>query len=364
MEDSYLYHQIAESIRHAILEGQLKPGDRLPSVRKMMQQWQCTPGTVQRAYQELAQQGLVVSRPGQGTHVTNALPQHRAQAPLRRAALVNRAEAFLLEALTAGYRLEEIQQAVDLAKDRWQTLEQTPPPPAGAVLRFHGSHDLAITHLAAFLAEITPGASLELNFSGSLAGLMALAEGRADLAGCHLWDEESDSYNIPFVRRLLPGKRTAVVTLAHRHLGLIVSPGNPLGLTGLADLARPAVQFVNRQSGSGTRVWLDAQLTRLGVLPGQIHGYSNEQRSHSAVARQVAEGQANAGLGLEQAARTYGLDFIFLTRERYDLVLLAAALENPALGALLDWLSTPAARQALSGLSGYDLNATGQTEYL
>ena len=88
-------------------------------------------------------------------------------------------------------------------------------------------------------------------FPGSLGGLIALAEGKADLAGSHLWDAESDAYNAPFVRRLLPGRRVALLTLARRRLGLIVPPGNPAGLAGVADLARPGVRIVNRGRGHG-----------------------------------------------------------------------------------------------------------------
>ncbi len=146
MDETFLYQQIAESIRNQILDGRLKPGDRLPSVRQLNEQWNCTPGTVQRAYQELAHQGLVVSRSGKGTQVAGAIipAQAQAQVPLRRAMLVNRTEAFLLEVLTAGHTLSEVQQALDLAMDRWRALERTPETAPAQTLRFAGSHDLAI----------------------------------------------------------------------------------------------------------------------------------------------------------------------------------------------------------------------------
>src|SRR5512146_300031 len=248
MDETHLYQQIAEHIRAEILSGKLKPGDRLPSVRRLCAQWNCTPGTVQRAYHELGQRGLLVSQAGKGTRVAGALPATDLQAEpaLRRASLVHRCEGFLLEALTAGYGLPEIQQAFDLALDRWRVQEVKRFVPATARLRFSGSHDMAVNALAARLGEIAPGAAMEVSISGSLGGLEALAEGRADLAGCHLWDAESDSYNLPFVRRLLPGKEALVVTLAYRRLGLIVLPGNPRHLRRVQDLASPGVRFVNR----------------------------------------------------------------------------------------------------------------------
>ena len=362
MDESFLYRQISESIRQQIMAGELKPGDRLPSVRQMCDRWNCTPGTVQRAYNDLARHGLLVSRAGKGTVVAGSLPTNDfpAQAGLRRAGLVHRSEGFLLEALTAGYSLSEIQQALDLAMDRWRVQEARHPAPPTSAIRFSGSHDMAVNALAARLPEIAPATSLQVAISGSLGGLMALAEGRADLAGCHLLDAESGTYNLPFVRRLLPGKAVLLVTLAHRRLGLIVPPGNPLVLHKVSDLARSGLRFVNRQSGSGTRVWLDAALAGLSIPSSQIEGYADERSTHSEVARAVAEGAADAGLGLQTAAVAFGLDFVFLTRERYDLVLLADSASRPPLSLLVEWLASPAAREFIAGFVGYENTETGE----
>jgi molybdate-binding protein/DNA-binding transcriptional regulator YhcF (GntR family) len=359
MEEPFLYHQVADAIRQKILRGELKPGDRLPSVRAMKAQWGCTVGTVQHAYQELARQGLVTSRAGQGTRVVDRLPVPDA-APLRTAALLHRAEAFLLEVLTAGYAPAEAEEAVRLALDRWRAVERQAAEPAAQSARFVGSHDLVVAWLATHFGDIAPGYVLQLTFAGSLGGLIALAEGKADLAGCHLWDEESDTYNLPFVRRLLPGRRTALVTVAYRQLGLMMAPGNPAGVRDVRDVARLGLRFVNRQSGSGTRVWLDATLRKLGIAVEQVRGYAVEVMTHSEVARAVADGQADAGLGLEAAARVHGLDFVALTRERYDLAIPASKMEAPPMRALLGWLGSPAARTALASLAGYDLSEAGQ----
>ena len=355
-----LYQRIAESIRREILEGRLKPGDRLPSVRDLTGRWNCTPGTVQRAYQELARQGLLVSRAGQGTTVSETPIEARAQSPLRKALLVNHCEAFLLEMITGGYELGEIQQAVSIAMDRWRSEEIAEADEPGVTLRFSGSHDLALTWMTGHLEEIAPGLRLDVNFTGSLGGLMALAEGRADLAGCHLWDVETDCYNLPFVRRLLPGKRVALVRLAQRRLGLLIPPGNPRGIGGLEDLARNELRFANRQAGSGTRVWLDARLGQMGISAGQINGYQHEHLTHSSVARAVAEGQADVGLGLEAAGRAMALDFVPLTEEAYDLVMLEALLSNEAVEQWLGWLRSEAGRSAIADLPGYDSRHSGE----
>jgi len=265
-----LYQEIAESIRQQILYGELRPGDELPPVREMSLRWRCAPGTVQRAYQELAQQGLVIGRPGQGTRV--AAPLGEQANPLRRANLIHEAETFLLSVLAAGYQPDEIEQAVRLALDRWRAVTSQPPPAPAHRLRFVGSHDPAVALVAARLRELVPAYELQVSFAGSLGGLIALVEGAADLAGVHLWDEESNTYNAPFVRRLLPGRRVALLTLAQRRLGLLIPPGNPRTITGLADLARADLRLINRQPGAGTRVWLDAHLRHLGIDPAGITG--------------------------------------------------------------------------------------------
>lgn len=362
-EEPFLYQQIAAAIRQRILEGELKPGERLPTVRETTRTWGCTAGTVQRAYKLLARQGLVVSRAGQGTRVSEAPPQPE-DTPLRRAALVHRAEAFLLEVLTAGHTIGEIEQSFRLALDRWRVTEQTPAPPTESVVRFCGSHDLAIDWLASVFPQAVPGYSLQVSFGGSLAGLIALAEGKADLAGSHLWDAESGQYNAPYVLRLLPGRRVALVTLAHRRLGLVLPPGNPDNLQTVADLARPGVRFVNRQAGSGTRVWLDASLHQAGIDPVAINGYAQIAFTHSEVARRIAEKQATAGLALEAAARLYGLSFVLLTQERYDLVIPAEQMETAPLRSLLAWLSQPETRRAIAHLGGYDTLRTGHIDWL
>ena len=147
MEESFLYRQIADAVRKQILQGALKPGERLPSVRAMMSQWNCTIGTAQRAYQELVRQGLVTSRAGQGTRIVDKLPMLN-ETPLRKAALIHRAEAFLLEVLTAGYTPSDVEEAVCQALDRWRVVEQEVSRPASQTLRFIGSHDLAVAWLA------------------------------------------------------------------------------------------------------------------------------------------------------------------------------------------------------------------------
>lgn len=358
----YLFQQIVEAIRQQILSGALHPGDDLPSVREMAAQWGCATGTVQRAYRELALQGLVATQVGQGSWVAW---QTEDRAPLRRATLVNQVEAFMLGILASGYASHEIEEATREVLARWQARVEAPgEAPPDQVLRFVGSHDLTISLIASRIVDLVPGYNLEVRFLGSLGGLITLARYGADIAGCHLWDKETGLYNRPFVQRLLPGRRVALLTLAHRRLGLIVRRGNPAGVHGLEDLARPGVRFINRQRGAGTRVWLDTQLNERGIAPEQIEGYDNEVNTHLEIAGAVAQDRADVGLGIEAAALAYGLGFIFLTLERYDLVIPAEVWELPAVQKLSNWLSTDDATAAFTELGGYDTHETGRVEWI
>jgi len=367
--ESFLYLQIAESLRRRIASGDLQPGDKLPPVREMAQRWNCTPGTVSRAYVQLATEGLVGGHRGGGTRVQPGALQPE-QPTWQWARLVNRAEQFLLEAISSGHAPAQAESALSVAISRWQELQRKGvphPQPASTALagfRFAGSHDLAVELLARTLAEETGRIHLSVEYVGSLGGLMALAQNAAEVAGVHLWDETTDTYNAPFVRRLLPGRRVALLTLARRSLGLIVPAGNPQGVQTLADLARPDVCLVNRQSGSGTRVWLDAQLKALGIQPASVPGYEREETTHLAVASAVDQGEATVGLGIHAAASAYGLGFVPLTQERYDLVFPEAVWGLPATMRLVMVVRSPQFREAIAAFGGYDTSETGRETWI
>jgi molybdate-binding protein/DNA-binding transcriptional regulator YhcF (GntR family) len=363
----YLYQEIAESLRQQIISGELPPGARLPSVRDTARQWRCTPSTVSRAYRQLAEEGLIDGHRGGGTRVKENIPAEH-PTPLRWAGLVNRAEQYLLEALAAGHSANESQAALSVAVSRWRVLKERGLAEAAgraiqAPLRFAGSHDLAIELLMQRLQENSPGEQPQAAFIGSLGGLMAMARDEADIAGVHLWDAATGVYNLPYVRRLLPGRRLALVTLAQRALGLILPSGNPQGLERLADLTKEGVRWVNRQSGSGTRVWLDYQLEAADVDPGRIEGYKRVETTHLAVAQAVKSGQATAGLGIEAAAAAYGLHFIPLTEEIYQLVVPESLWETAVWLAVLATIRSESFQGAVTELRGYNTAATGQVTW-
>jgi putative molybdopterin biosynthesis protein len=223
-----------------------------------------------------------------------------------------------------------------------------------------GSHDLILDLAASHLRAADPLVTLASSNVGSLGGLVALRDGLCHLAGSHLLDPATGEYTLPYLDRMLGERAVAVVRLAHRDQGLIVPPGNPLGLADIQDLTRAGVRYVNRQRGAGTRVLLDHQLRLQGISADAIDGYAREEHTHLAVAAAVAAGRADAGLGIMAAARAFGLDFVPVTREPYDLVVAAEALDSPLLAPLWALLHSDRFRAEVEELGGYATAEMGQ----
>jgi putative molybdopterin biosynthesis protein len=219
---------------------------------------------------------------------------------------------------------------------------------------FSGSHDLAIESLSAKLAPRLHLLTLPV---GSLDGLINLRQGLCHLAGAHLLDESGD-YNTPYVHHLFPDRAVEMITLAYRTQGLLLAQGNPKGIHSTSDLARENVTFVNRNPGSGTRLWLDREIRRLGLTPDLIRGYKDSVHTHSESALAVQSGRVDVALGIQAAAHQHNLDFIPLFEERYDLVIPEeqVRLVHP----LLDTIQTASFRKQLSTLTGYNTAHSGE----
>jgi putative molybdopterin biosynthesis protein len=219
---------------------------------------------------------------------------------------------------------------------------------------FSGSHDLALEGISEHLQKHVMVLSLPV---GSLDGLVNLRQGLCQISGSHLLDE-SGEYNMPFVRHLFPDRAVEVITLAYRTQGLMMAKDNAKGIKRVADLTRPDVRFVNRNPGSGTRLWLDTELRKLQIPFEKINGYSNEVKTHTEAALLITNNQADAALGLQAAAHQHSLDFLPLFEERYDLVL---PRENEkGLIPLLDYLQTRMFRTELNALTGYNSEHSGE----
>jgi len=219
--------------------------------------------------------------------------------------------------------------------------------------------DPSLALIGAHLTRRYPSFRLQWVQEGSLGALRALGRGEVHAAGSHLRDPATGEENVPFVRRELAGRGMLVVTLSRWQQGLIVARGNPKGITSVADLFRADVTIVNREAGSGCRGLLDVRIGASGGVPEIVQGYRRELRSHMAVAEAIAAGLADAGPGIEAAARAFGLNFIPLQDERYDLVIPAEHLDSPPIQALLEVASSRSCRDEVEALGGYDSSLVG-----
>ena len=227
-----------------------------------------------------------------------------------------------------------------------------------------GSHDNALDLLANILKKKYPRLSLSSAHVGSMGGLMALKRGEAHFAGTHLLSEETGEYNVPFIKRLLSDKKIVLINLVYREQGLLVLKGNPKNIKGFKDLTRDDVIFVNRQAGAGTRLLTDKCLKELSINPKDVKGYEREEYTHMGVASAVITGIADTGLAILASAKALGLDFIPVSKERYDLAIPREFLETEMLQNLLKIIRVDKEfRETVEGLGGYDVSDMGKVMY-
>ncbi len=248
-----------------------------------------------------------------------------------------------------GPQLESLGSELNLAIQQQQQ-------GALSVLRLHASHGFAVELLPKYLHE-TP---LDLQYCSLQESLTALHRGSCDVAGFHLprgkvGERVRDTY-----QALLKPRQHRVIGFIARTQGLMVAPGNPLGITGVASLADKSVRFVNRQASSGTRSLLDCLLKEAAVSSKKIRGFEIEEFTHSAVAAYVAAGMADCGFGVEAAAQKFGLDFLPLAIEDYLLACHHRSLEEPRLCAFLKALQGEPFQEAVKRLPGYSPSQCGE----
>ncbi len=220
--------------------------------------------------------------------------------------------------------------------------------------------DPALGLLAALLAGRRAPTQLLWLDTGSRTALAMLQAGEVHLAGVHLWDEKTHSYNLPAVTRAFPRGGVVLIHLAQWEQGFVVAPGNPLGIRRVSDLLRPDVRMVNREPGSGARLLLDRLLQQEGIPPEAVSGYERVLVGHLAVAQAVALGAADVGVSTRAAAQLYGLDFLPMSLERFDLVVATDLLGDPRLEAVIDAMCGSEFRRQLQNVAGYDASETGR----
>ena len=231
-------------------------------------------------------------------------------------------------------------------------------------LVFIGSHDNILDVLANILHTRKPAIFLSSAHVGSLGGIMAIKRGDAHVAGTHLLDDETGEYNIPFIKKYIPDVPLQLVNLVYREQGLLVPKGNPKNICGISDLARKDITFINRQRGAGTRILTDLQLKKMEISPESVQGYDREEYTHMNVASAVANGLVDTGMAIRAAAQALTLDFIPVTKERYDLILPKYLVNVSQVKNLLSVIHHDQNfKKIVQGLGGYDLQDCGKVFY-
>jgi putative molybdopterin biosynthesis protein len=216
-----------------------------------------------------------------------------------------------------------------------------------------------LTLLSGELRKTDAGVLLFLASTGSTDGLRALGRGDIDVAFSHLQDPQTGEYNLPFLPELVSGRPVAVVNLFHREIGLVL-PGDGGGrVREIGDLRAPGIRLVNRQPGSGTRALLERELSKAGVDAAAIDGWDREVSTHHEVALAVKSGEADVGVATLSVARLFGLRFVPLREERFDLVLDRAVFFEHRFQALVDRLVSGQFRDRACRIGGYDFRNCG-----
>lgn len=224
-----------------------------------------------------------------------------------------------------------------------------------------GSHDNTLDLLSNVLKKRYPKYSLSSAHVGSMGGLIAIKKGEAHMAGTHLLDEETGQYNIPFIKKILGTEKIVLINLVYREQGLLVLKGNPKNIKDFKDLVRDDVIFVNRQSGSGTRLLTDKCLKELRIDSNNIKGYEHEEYTHMGVASAVLTGVADTGLAILASAKALNLDFIPVARERYDLLITRKTFESEMMQCLMEIIMKDNEfKETVKNLGGYDISDMGK----
>lgn len=227
------------------------------------------------------------------------------------------------------------------------------PPPIVA-----GSHDPLLEWAAR-----ESGCGLAILACGSRAGVEQLARGEATAAAAHWRDPRDGEFNVGLVRELLPHADVVVLEWARRTQGLLLAVGNPHRVRTLADVVRRRLRVAARQPGAGSRALLEQLLAQSRIDAARVVWSQGEAHAETELAAAIAEGRADAGFGIEAAARAHGLAFVPLVEERLDLVCHRRDAFEPPLQRLFGFARTPAFAARAAALGGYDVRALGRVVF-
>ena len=240
---------------------------------------------------------------------------------------------------------------------------EIPTPASTARQIIISGQDISLDILANYIEKNSTTVRPLRSYTGSLNSLVAMYQGKADVVSTHLYDGDTGTYNLPYIRRMLVGHSYIVIHLLSRWEGFYVKKGNPKNIQTWADFITPGITMVNREKGSGARVLIDEQLRLAGISPHDVQGYHTEESSHIGVASKVVSSQADVGVGIEKAARLVDVDFIPIIQEQYDLVIMKTPDNTAFIELLQSIVQSDAFQSEIGAIGGYDLSRTGQVIY-
>jgi putative molybdopterin biosynthesis protein len=227
-----------------------------------------------------------------------------------------------------------------------------------------GSHDLSLDFLRDMMKVKRPDLDVISTHTGSLSGIFAFKKGVTQLCTTHILDEETRTYNIPILKKYLEDMPFVLYHIARRQQGLLVQKGNPKNISDMKDLSRSDIKFINRQTGSGTRILLDTMLKEQNIEKQSINGYDREESSHTAIGILVRESVADTGVAIHSIARIFSLDFIPLAQEDYELLVTKEFSEDNRFKMLMELIASDEFKKRLEDMGGYDTKDTGTIRYI
>lgn len=249
-------------------------------------------------------------------------------------------------------------------KDLYEYMGMTPEAESAENIVICGQDQLLDVLCSLYNSQSDGKTQIYRSPMGSYSGLYRMYQNENYVATCHMWDGATDTYNLPYVERMLPGEQVAVFHLLKRWQGFYVMEGNPKNIQDFSDLTRDDVRMINREKGSGIRIFIDEMCKKLDLDTDKLNGYEDIAASHMIAATNVLRGSADVAIGNEKVARQMdGIQFIPLKQESYDIVFRKKDLKRKEFQDLLDIIRSDEFKKEAETMSGYDVSEMGKQLY-
>jgi len=207
------------------------------------------------------------------------------------------------------------------------------------------------------------GSGLAMMPGGSLDGVRRLGNAEAMLAGMHVFEPETGTYNQSLIEETCQGLGVVLIEWAWRQQGLVLAAGNPLAIRQVSDLRDKKTRVIVRQPDAGSRILFRHLLAEAGMAEEDLDILDAPASSETDLGLAIVEGKADAGLAVETVAKQYRLDFLGLHRERYDLAVRRRDYFEAPVQRLLQFFATDAFRAKASEMAGYDISGLGRVVF-